>query len=230
MSGEIIKDEKISQEKKETRMNYNCESAAESSVRMLALSERPLFNGESVESAKQFMKNLEEGFGLARITDSTLKTYHFNSKLRGLPAMWYDSLDDPSSLTWSTVKDAFLNEFDKGSMGAEHIAEKLKSIRQNVQENESIQSLSFRIKRLFNEYRQEMGRSLSEVDKVKYFVEALFPGYKEQLNNQYQTAPQMYNDGVKYAYVFATALKLEHNAQVYEADARNEKQCGEGEN
>ena len=58
--------------------------------------------------------------------------------------MWYDSLDKPSSLAWSTVKDAFLKEFDKGSMGAEHIVEKLKSIRQNVQENESIQSLSFR--------------------------------------------------------------------------------------
>jgi transposase InsO family protein len=229
MSDEVIKDEKRNkqeeknvQDGKEMKGIY-CETAAESQVRMLALSERPSFSGESSESAKQFMKNLEEGFGLARITDSTLKTYHFNSKLRGLPAMWYDSLDDPSSLTWSTVKDAFLNEFDKGSMGAEHIAEKLKSIRQNVQENESIQSLSFRIKRLFNEYRQELGRSLSEVDKVKYFVEALFPGYKEQLNNQYQIAPQLYNDGVKYADVFTTALKLEYNANVYEAETQGTK-------
>ena len=87
-----------------------------------------------------------------------------------------------------------------------------------MQENESIQSLSFRIKRLFNEYRQELGKSLSEVDKVKYFVESLFPGYKEQLNNQYQRAPQVYDDDVKYADVLATALKLEHNAQVYETE------------
>ena len=90
MSGEIIKDEKNSQEKKETRMNYNCESAAESSVRMLALSERPSFNGESVESAKQFMKDLEELFDLVRITDRPdpmLKKYHFKSKLSGLSAM-----------------------------------------------------------------------------------------------------------------------------------------------
>jgi hypothetical protein len=114
MSGEVIKDEERNKQKeknvqdgKEMKGIY-CETAAESQVRMLALSERPSFSGESSESAKQFMKNLEEGFGLARITDSMLKIYHFNSKLRGLPAMWYDSLDDPSSLAWSTVKDAFL--------------------------------------------------------------------------------------------------------------------------
>src|SRR3954467_11451063 len=106
MSGEIIKHEKNSQEKKETRMNYNCESAAESSVRMLALSERPSFNGENVESAKQFMKDLEELFDLVRITDPMLKKYHFKSELSGLSTMWYDSLDDPSTLAWSTVKEA----------------------------------------------------------------------------------------------------------------------------
>ena len=101
MGGDSIKDDK--QDEKGVMANYH-ESAAESSMRMLALSERLSFSGESGESAKQFMKNLEEGFGLARITDPMLKKYHFNSKLRGLSVMWYDSLDDPSSLSWSTVK------------------------------------------------------------------------------------------------------------------------------
>ena len=48
-------------------------------MRMLALSERPSFNGESVESAKQFMKDLEDLFDLVRITDPMLKKYHFKS-------------------------------------------------------------------------------------------------------------------------------------------------------
>ena len=129
-----MKDEINNQEEKELRMNYNCESAAESSVRMLALSERPSFSGENGESAKQFMKNLEEVFSLVRITDPMLRKYHFKSKLRGLPAMWYDSLDDPSFLSWPTVKEAFLKEFDRTSMGAGHVVEKLKAIRQNVQD------------------------------------------------------------------------------------------------
>jgi hypothetical protein len=223
MSVETVKEEGQNiQEERGTKVKYR-ESEAESSAGMSALSQCPSFSNESSESVKQFMKKLEVAFCLARVTDPMIKKYYFNSKLRGLPSMWYDSLDDSSSLSWTTVKDSFLKEFDKASVGAEHVVEKLKSIRQNVQENESIQSLSLRIIPLFNEYRQELGRSLSDVDKVKYFVQALFPGYKEQINNQYQIAPQVYSDGVKYADVFATALKLEHNAIVYEAETQGMK-------
>jgi hypothetical protein len=94
------------------------------------------------------------------------------------------------------------------------------NIKQSVEEKESIQSLSIRITHLFNGYKQLMNICLKEQEKVEYFIESLFPSYKEQLNNQYQSA-----DGVSYVNcsfkdVLATALKLERNARVFEEDVK----------
>jgi hypothetical protein len=85
------------------------------------------------------------------------------------------------------------------------------SIKQNVEENETIQSLSIRITQLFNEFKQMAGESLLDSDKVDYFIDAVCSNYREQLNNQYQTE-------CTFEEVVATSLKLERNAKAYEQD------------
>ena len=110
--------------------------------------------------------------------------------------------------------------YDKTAVRPKDVIMRLMNIRQRVEENESIQSLSIRITHLFNEYKQTMKKCLSNQEKIEYFIESLFPSYKEQLNNLYQSA-----DGVSYGdYTFndvlATASKLERNAIAYEEEVQ----------
>ena len=84
------------------------------------------------------------------------------------------------------MKKAFLHQFDKTTLRPKDVIMRLMSIRQNAQEDESIQFLSIRITHFFNEYKQTMNIDLKPDEKMEYFIETLFPSYKEQLNNQYQ--------------------------------------------
>ena len=179
------------------------------------------FGGETGEQAKRFMTDFEEALDLANISVDKFKKFHFKSKLRGLPAEWYETTrDDESFTTWESVKKAFIHQFDKAALRPKDVIMKLMNIRQDVEKDESIQSLSIRITQLFNEYKQTMGKSLSVQEKIEYFIEALFPSYKEQLNNQYQSADGAGYPKCTWEEVLATALKLERNARAYEEDVQ----------
>ena len=51
-------------------------------------------------------------------------------------------------------------QFDKATLRPKDVIMKLMNIRQDVEKDESIQSLSIRITQLFNEYKQTMGKVL----------------------------------------------------------------------
>ena len=191
-------------------------------VGLSVLSSIPSFSGAKDEQARRFMKDFEEALDLANLTSDKHRKYYFKTKLKGLPAEWYETTRDSDEYKkWDAVKKAFLLQFDKTTQRPKDVIMRLMSIRQNAQENESIQSLSIRITQLFNEYKQAMKMNLKQEEKVEYFIEALFPSYKEHLNNQYQNADG--TDYVKCTFdeVLATALKLERNAQAYEDDVEN---------
>jgi len=199
------------------------ESDTVSRIGVTVLASIPTFSGAKEEQARRFMKDFEEALDLANVNGDKYKKYWFKTKLRGLPSEWYETTrDNPEYRGWSAVKTAFLHQFDKTTLRPKDVIMRLMGIRQDVEEEETIQSLSIRITHLFNEYQQTMKKGLSDQEKVEYFIEALFPSYKEQLNNQYQS-----EDGVSYSVsctfddVLTTALKLERNARAYEEDVQH---------
>ena len=115
------------------------------------------------------------------------------------------------------MKKGFIQQFDKSQPRVKNINRRLMNIRQNIEKNETIQSMSIRITQLFNEFKQMTGKSLLNSEKVDYFIDAVFPNYREQLNNQYQQEDGSYNQ-CSFEDVVATALKLERNAKAYEQD------------
>ena len=193
-----------------------------SKVGLSVLSSIPTFSGLKDEQARRFMKDFEEALDLANLTSDKHRKYYFKTKLKGLPAEWYETTRDSEEYKkWDSVKKAFLHQFDKTTLRPKDVIMRLMSIRQNAQEDESIQSLSIRITHLFNEYKETMKIDLKREEKVEYFIEALFPSYKEQLNNQYQNADGTAYDECTFDEVLATALKLERNARAYEEDVEH---------
>ena len=168
------------------------------------------------------MKDFEEALDLTNLTSDKHRKYYFKTKLRGLPAEWYETTrDNDEYKSWDSVKKAFLYQFDKTTLRPKDVIMRLMTIRQDVQKDESIQSLSIRITQLFNEYKQTMKTDLKPEEKVEYFIEALFPSYKEQLNNQYQNAFGTEYVECTFDEVLATAEKLERNARAYEKDVEH---------
>ena len=117
----------------------------------------PSFSSAKDEQARRFMKDFDEALDLANLTSDKHRKYYFKTKLRGLPAEWYETTRDSDEYKkWDAVKRAFLLQFDKTTQRPKDVIMRLMSIRLNAQENESIQSLSIRITQLFNEYKQAM--------------------------------------------------------------------------
>ena len=211
----------IHQEDKKPDSQWS-EKEAISRVGLSVLASIPTFSDSKNQQAKRFIKDFEEALDLSNITLDKYKRFHFKTKLRGLPYEWYETVrEEDENMAWNVIKTSFLQQFDKAPLRPKDVMMRLMNIRQSVEENESIHSLSIRITHLFNQYKQTMGKRLTEQEKIEYFIESLFPSYKEQLNNQYQSA-----DGVSYVNctfndVLATALKLERNAQAYEEDLQS---------
>src|SRR3954469_2689337 len=160
----------------------------------------------------------EEALDLANASADKYKKFYLKMKLRGIASEWYETTRDSDQYTsWDSVKKGFTQQFDKSQVRVKDINKKLMNIRQNVEENGTIQSLSIRIMQLFNEFKQMTGKSLLDPDKVDYFIDAVFPNYREQLNNQYQKEDGSYTE-CTFEDVVATALKLERNAKAYEQD------------
>ena len=179
-------------------------------VGLSVMSSIPSFSGAKNEQARRFMKDFEEALDLANLISDKHCKYYFKTKLKGLPAEWYETTRDSDEYkTWDSVKEAFLHQFDKMTLRPKDVIMRLMSIRQNAQEDESVQSLSIRITQLFNEYKQTMRTDLKPEEKVEYFIEALFPSYKEQLNNQYQNVAGTEYEECMFDEVLATAQKLE---------------------
>ncbi len=180
-----------------------------------------LFDDFQNQSGRIFIDELETAFEIGGIVEDKLKKFLFKLKLRGLPSEWYETIrDDEEYKIWDCIKVAFLQQFDRTKLKPKDVMMRLMNIRQSVEKNESIQSLSIRIMHLFNDYKQIMRNCLTEQEKIEYFIESLSPSYKKQLNNLYQSA-----DGVSYLIctfndVLATALKLERNARVFEEDVK----------
>ena len=194
------------------------ESEAMSRVGVSALNSLSVFSGCKDESAKLFIRDFEEALDLANVSADKYKKFYMKTKLRGIASEWYETTRDSDQYTsWDSVKKGFIQQFDKSQLRVKDINKKLMNIRQNVEENETIQSLSIRITQLFNEFKQMAGESLLDSDKVDYFIDAVFPNYREQLNNQYQKEDGSYTQ-CTFEDVVATALKLERNAKAYELD------------
>lgn len=212
MSDEIVKEVKT-----ERGMEVR-ESESMSRVGVSALNSLSVFSGNKDESAKLFIRDFEEALDLANVSVDKYKKFYLKTKLRGIASEWYETTRDNDQYTsWGSVKKGFIQQFDKSQLRVKDINKKLMNIRQNVEENETIQSLSIRITQLFNEFKQMTGKSLLDSDKVDYFIDAVFPNYREQLNNQYQKEDGSYNQ-CSFEDVVATALKLERNAKAYEQD------------
>ena len=74
----------------------------------------PTFSGTKEDKAKGFIQDLEEALDLANVSADKLKKFHFKTKLRGLPAEWYETTrDDEEFTTWESIRAAFLHQFDK---------------------------------------------------------------------------------------------------------------------
>ena len=190
-------------------------------VGLSVLDSIPTFSGFEDEQAKRFIMDFEEALDLLSISSDKFKKFNFKMKLRGLPSEWYETIrDDEEYKKWECVKVAFLEQFNHKKLKPKDVLMRLMNIKQSVEEKESIQSLSIRITHLFNDYKQIMKICLKEQEKVEYFIESLFPSYKEKLNNQYQSADAVSYINCTFNDVLATALKLERNARVFEEDIK----------
>lgn len=220
----IMSDEKNKEAKTEIGMKSDKvimqerESGAMPGVGLYALNSLSVFSGNEDESAKLFLRDFEEALDLANVSADKYKKFHLKMKLRGIASEWYETTRDSDQYnSWDSVKKGFIQQFDKSQPRVKDINRRLMNIRQNVEKNETIQSMSFRITQLFNEFKQMTGKSLLNSEKVDYFIDAVFPNYREQLNNQYQQEDGSYNQ-CSFEDVVATALKLERNAKAYEQD------------
>ena len=212
----------ISESTENKKVTWSEENDTSARVGLSMLSSIPSFSGTKDEQARRFMKDFEEALDLTNLTSDKHRKYCFKTKLRGLPAEWYETTrDNDEYKSWDSVKKAFLYQFDKTTLRPKDVIMRLMTIRQDVQKDESIQSLSIRITQLFNEYKQTMKTDLKPEEKVEYFIEALFPSYKEQLNNQYQNAFRTEYIECTFDEVLATAEKLERNARAYEKEVEH---------
>jgi hypothetical protein len=197
------------------------ENEAVSRVGSSVFASIPTFSDSKNQQARRFIEDFEEALDLSNITLDKYKRFHFKTKLRGLPYEWYETVrEEDRNMAWNVIKTSFLQQFDKTQLRPKDVLMRLMNIRQNVGEDEPIQSLSIRITKLFIQYNQTMGKMLTEQEKIEYFIESLFPSYKEQLNNQYQSVDGVSYDGCTFEEVSATALKLERNARAYEEDVQ----------
>lgn len=172
----------------------------------------PPFSGAEHENASAFIGKLQEAFAVLNVKNDKIKLYFLRSKLRGLPLQWLETI---KYTLWGEVKNEFVQQFHKVAVRPKDVMMRLMTIKQDPESDESVQSLSIRLKQLFNDYEQVMGKPLAEADRVEYLVESLFPSLKEQLRNQYQSERLTYDD-CTFDEVLRTALKLERNARAYE--------------
>jgi hypothetical protein len=187
-------------------------------IASLALESVPAFSGSEEESAKLFLRDLEEAFDLSNVNVDKYKKYHLKEKLKGLPLQWYESLTDIDEYqSWDLLKERFIQQFYKSEQRLKYINRKLLNIRQK--EEECVKTLYFCIRKLFNEYKQITGKSLQEEQQVEYFINGLLPHYKVQLNNHYQYTVGVYVK-VSLEDVKETALRLERNAIVYKDEMK----------
>lgn len=195
-------------------------------IGQLALNAVRVFCGKNGASAKLFIRDLEEAFELLKITVDKHMKYYFEKKLQGLPLEWYQSLkDDYSCKTWISLKEDFIQEFEKTELRLQYVNKSLMDIHQNVEEKESIQSFSYRIIKLFNDYKQLTGEEMMNEEKVSYFMDGLFPYYKLQLNNLYQQRVGVYINCL-FEDVLETALKLERNHKIFEKECQQLQELG----
>jgi hypothetical protein len=174
------------------------------------------FSSTKGDSARRFIEDLEYSFDIDSVTEDKYKKFYFKTKLRGLPAEWFETIRDENAyLEWAAVKSAFLTQFDKTMVRPKDVIAKLMKIRQNADEEESVQSFAIRITLLFKEYKEVTGKALEESEKIEYFIDSLYPALKEQLNNQYEKPDgKGYMDStLKFDDVLKTAEKLERNAR-----------------
>lgn len=197
----------------------------ELAIGMLALELVPVFTGRNEESAKLFMEQLEEAFYLAKVTNDKCKNIYFRKKLQELPLLWYESLFN--DYNWESLKKEFIQEFERKEVRLQYVSEMLMTIQQKVEEeeNESVQSFSYRIIKLFNDYKQLAGTEVLNGKKVSYFINGLLPYYKLQLMNLYQEQVGVYADCL-FEDVLQTALKLEANHKVFEEECKQLQESG----
>jgi len=184
----------------------------------LALELVPVFSGSEEQSAKWFIRELEEALDLSNITIDKYKKYYFKEKLKGLPLQWYESVrddDDYQSMTWDLLKKKFLKEFDTKELRLKDTIRLLMNCCQNKEEN--VRSYYIRITKLFNEFKQISGKSLNKEEEVEYFINGVLPICKLQLNNRYQNDDGSYFN-ILLKEVLETASMLERNGIVYEAE------------
>jgi len=186
----------------------------------LALELVPVFSGSEAQSAKWFIRELEEALDLSNITIGKYKKYYFKEKLEGLPLQWYENVRDDNdyqSMTWDLLKKKFLKEFDTKELILKDTNRLLMNCCQN--EGENVRSYYIRITKLFNEFKQISGKSLNEEDEVEYFINGLLPICKLQLNNCYQNVDGSYFN-ILLKEVLETTLMLERNGIVYEEEMK----------
>lgn len=186
----------------------------------LALELVPVFSGSESQSAKWFIRELEEALDLSNITIGKYKKYYFKEKLKRLPLQWYESVrgdDDYQSMTWDLLKNKFLKEFDTIELRLKDVNRLLMNCYQNEEEN--VRSYYIRITKLFNEFKQISGKPLNEEDEVEYFINGLLPIYKLELNKCYQNFDGNYLN-ILLKEMLETALMLERNGIVYEEEMK----------
>ena len=86
-------------------------------IGLSVMSSIPSFGGAKDEQARRFMKDFEEALDLANLTSDKHRKYYFKTKLKGLPAEWYETTRDSDDYKeWDSVKTAFLHQFDKTTL------------------------------------------------------------------------------------------------------------------
>jgi len=186
----------------------------------LALELVPVFSGSEEQSAKWFIRELEEALDLSNITIDKFKKYYFKEKLKGSPLQWYESVrvdDDYQSMTWDLLKKKFLKEFDTIELRLKDMNRLLMNCCQNEEEN--VRSYYIRITKLFNEFKQISEKSLTTAEQVEYFINGSLPNWKQQLNNCFQNAVGCYLN-VSLEEVLEKSLIFERNWMIYNLEIK----------
>ena len=81
-------------------------------IASLALESVLAFSGSEEESAKSFMRDLEEAFYVSNVTVDECKQFYLERKLTGVPPVWYESVRDCDEYpSWDLLKKSFIEEF-----------------------------------------------------------------------------------------------------------------------
>lgn len=195
-----------------------------------ALSNVKRFRNSRSGDAASFILKFEKSMTVGKVKDDNLKIHWFGTRLIGEGQEWFEDWYENDTLeSWDICKNDFLSVFKRKVDRSVDIMVELAQIRQATWKDETVEAYGIRIRRLFNEFnKQPEVVTLSEKQKVSYFVRGLNPDLIEFVKIKFATREGYTND-VTFSQVMEFAQFTEENARLSHQGIERNSEIEEGQ-